>query len=198
MQLILASSSPYRANILKRLGQPFDQLSPEIDESPETGESPKRLVQRLAEQKARAVAQRRPDGLIIASDQVAVFHGRILGKPGSLERAAEQLRLFSGQTILFYTSVALFNARSGRLHMDLAVTEVVFRDLEEQQILSYLHKEQPYDCAGAFKSEGLGAALLAKIVSDDPDALIGLPLLRLITMLKSEGLDPLLCDRDHQ
>ncbi len=185
--LILASSSPFRRELLAKLGLPFQCDSPEIDETPRPGETAEALVERLAEAKARAVAERHPDALIIASDQVALLDGRILGKPGDHAGAVEQLRAASGKVVRFFTSLALLDAESGRLQCEVVPFAVHFRPLEEAQIENYLRREQPYQCAGAFKSEGLGIALFEKLEGDDPNTLVGLPLIRLVRMLEAAG-----------
>ena len=188
MNLVLASTSIYRKELLARLGLPFDTASPAVDESPQAGESPEQLVGRLAESKARAVAKRHPNALIIGSDQVAVIEGEILGKPMNHERAVEQLHKVSGKTLLFITGLCVYNSRTGRSQVDTVPFTVVFRPLSDRQIENYLRREQPYHCAGAFKSEALGVALCERLAGDDPTALIGLPLIRLTGMLENEGL----------
>lgn len=188
MKLILASSSPFRRELLARLQIPFQVEAPDVDESPRTGERPEALVERLAIAKARAVAERNPRGLVIGSDQVAVHAGRIVGKPGNHERAREQLREASGTAVTLYTGLALINADSGRVQSEVVTYRVVFRHLTDTQIENYLKREQPYNCAGSVKSEGLGVALLERFEGDDPAALIGLPLIRLVRMLENEGV----------
>lgn len=188
MKLILASSSPYRRELLARLMIPFEVVSPEVDESPVPGEAPQALVERLAIAKARAVADQRPNALVIGSDQVAVYGGAIVGKPLTHERAVEQLRAASGKTVALYTGLALINSASGRVQSEVIPFGVVFRTLSDAQIENYLRKEQPYQCAGSVKSEGLGIALLERFEGDDPNALIGLPLIRLVRMLEGEGM----------
>lgn len=187
-RLILASSSPYRATLLSKLGLTFEQHSPNIDETPRPGETPAALVTRLAEAKARAVAAQHPDALIIASDQVAVLGDSMLGKPGNHATAVQQLRNASGNEVVFLTALALFNSASDRLHLDVEPFTVQFRTLSPAQIDNYLRIERPYDCAGAFKSEGLGIALFNRLSGDDPNSLIGLPLIRLIRMLEQEDI----------
>lgn len=188
-KLILASSSPYRADLLQRLGIDFTCETPGIDEAVQTGESADRLVRRLAEAKARHVARGHGAALVIGSDQVAVLNGRIIGKPGDHAQAAAQLRAASGRRLSFLTGLCLANGAADRVQVDVVPTTVVFRDLADTEIDAYLRRERPYDCAGAFKSEGLGIALLAAIESDDPSALIGLPLIRLCEMLRAEGVE---------
>ena len=186
--LILASTSPYRRELLDRLGLPFEVASPQTDESRILGESPQAMALRLAEAKARAVASAHPDALIIGSDQVATVDGLIYGKPGSHERAAEQLRTLSGKTVNFYTGLCLYNARTGVVEVCGVPTLVTFRDLTEEEIERYLRRESAYDCAGSARSEGLGIALLSRIAGDDPSALIGLPLIALCTLLRNHGV----------
>ncbi|MGB4914300.1 MAG: Maf family nucleotide pyrophosphatase [Candidatus Dechloromonas phosphoritropha] len=186
--LILASTSPYRRELLDRLGLPFEVASPQTDESRILGEGPQAMALRLAEAKARAVASAHPDALIIGSDQVATVDGLIYGKPGSHERAAEQLRTLSGKTVNFYTGLCLYNARTGVVEVCGVPTLVTFRDLTEEEIEHYLRREPAYDCAGSARSEGLGIALLSRIAGDDPSALIGLPLIALCTLLRNHGV----------
>lgn len=190
-RLVLASTSPYRKALLHRLGLPFETASPTTDETPLAGETSEHLVRRLAEAKARAVAERFPDALIIGSDQVAVLEGVILGKPGNHDTALAQLRAASGKRVSFLTGLCLVNAGTGRAQTEVVTFDVVFRKLSAAQIEAYLRKETPYDCAGSFKSEGLGIALFERLEGDDPNALIGLPLIRLIAMLDAEGIDVL-------
>ncbi len=189
MKLVLASTSIYRRELLNRLGLSFVTAAPEIDESSQHDESPQQLVRRLAEAKARAVAEQYPDALIIGSDQVATVAGRILGKPGGHEQAMEQLRLASGKRLQFITGLCLLNARTGVAQVEVVPFTVVFRVLDDRQIENYLRREQPYHCAGSFKSEALGIALCERFDGEDPNALIGLPLIRLIHMLEKEGIN---------
>lgn len=185
--LVLASRSPYRRALLERLQLPFSCISPDIDETRKPGETPVQLVQRLAEQKARAVAATTP-GLIIGSDQIAMLDGDILGKPGTHEAAKEQLGKAAGRSLQFLTGLCLLNSVTGRLQIDAVPYSVVLRRLTHDQIERYLLKDEPYDCAGSFKSERLGIALFEREIGDDPTALVGLPLIRLVTMLSSEGV----------
>ena len=185
--LVLGSTSPYRRELLSRLGLPFDVAAPEVDETPHPGETPAALAQRLALAKARAVAVRFPSALVIGSDQVADLAGEPLGKPGNHERAVAQLRRLSGRTVVFQTALAVVCAETGFEQADLAPVRVVFRTLDDEAIERYLRAERPYDCAGSAKSEGLGIALLEQIDSDDPTALIGLPLIRTSTLLRAAG-----------
>lgn len=189
--LVLASTSPYRRALLERLGLSFTIDSPLVDESSRPGEPPQVLVLRLAEAKANAAAERHPEALIIGSDQVACIDGQVLGKPGNRERAITQLEQASGRMVVFQTGLCLLNAATGRTQTLVEPFHVHFRRLSRRRIEAYLDREEPYDCAGSFKSEGLGIALFARLEGDDPSALIGLPLIRLITLLESEGLDPL-------
>ncbi len=186
--LILGSTSRYRRELLSRLGLPFEVVSPEVDETPLPGEAPAALAQRLAMAKAQAVARLHPHAVVIGSDQVADLQGEPLGKPGTHERAVAQLRRMRGQTVLFQTALAVVCQDSGFQHVDLAVVSVVFRDLNDGEIERYLRAEQPYDCAGSAKSEGLGIALLERIDNDDPTALVGLPLIRTARLLRAAGL----------
>lgn len=189
--LILGSTSRYRHELLSRLRWPFEVVAPEVDETPLAGEAPKDLATRLALAKARAVAAQFPQALVIGSDQVADLQGQPLGKPGTHERARAQLRQMSGQTVVFQTALAVVCQASGFEQVDLAPVQVQFRDLSDAEIEHYLLTEQPYDCAGSAKSEGLGIALLERIDNDDPTALIGLPLIRTCRLLRAAGL-PLL------
>lgn len=188
MRLILASSSPFRRELLARLMIPYEVVIPDVDETARAGESPQVLVERLAIAKAQAVAAKHPQALVIGSDQVAVHAGEIVGKPHTHERAVAQLTAASGNTVMLYTGLALVNAATGRLQSEVVPYRVVFRSLTPEQIENYLRKEQPYHCAGSVKSEGLGVALLERFEGEDPATLIGLPLIRLIRMLEHEGL----------
>lgn len=187
--VILASTSRYRRELLARLRLPFDIHAPEVDETPLAHETPSALAQRLALEKANAVARRFPEAVVIGSDQVADLAGEPLGKPGDHERATAQLRRMRGQTLVFQTAVAVVCQATGFVQRDIAPVRVVFRDLSDAAIESYLRAEQPYDCAGSAKSEGLGIALLDAIDSDDPTALVGLPLIRTARMLRAAGVD---------
>jgi len=189
--LVLASTSPYRSALLGRLGLDFTTAAPQVDERPRPGEPPQVLVLRLAEAKARAVAHDHPESLIIGSDQVACIDDRILGKPGNRERAVAQLERASGRCVTFQTGLCLLNAATGRAQAVVEPFRVHFRPLTRARIEAYLDREEPYNCAGSFKSEGLGVALFERLEGEDPSALIGLPLIRLVTLLASEGLDPL-------
>lgn len=189
MKLILASSSPYRRELLQRLRLPFECHSPDIDEQAQAGESPRDLAQRLAYEKTRHVAADHPRALVIGSDQVADFDGRAIGKPGSYEAAKTQLQAFSGQEVLFHTAVCIGD---GQHYLQALVpTACRFLSLSNTQIEHYLHAEHPFDTAGSAKAEALGIALMAGMRSDDPTALIGLPLIAVCRMLREFGLDPL-------
>ena len=187
--LVLASTSPFRKEILQKLGMPFETASPNVDESHIKGETPQQLVSRLAEKKAKAVADKYPNALIIGSDQVAVIDVEILGKPGTHTRAVEQLTNASGKAVHFFTGLCLYNSATSSSQCETVPFDVVFRELTDDQIENYLQREQPYNCAGSFKSEALGISLFEKLVGDDPNTLMGLPLIRLVRMLENEGLN---------
>lgn len=187
MKLILASTSPYRRELLERLKIPFEVFAPNVDETPLDGETPEQTATRLAEAKARAGKPSFPDALIIGSDQVATLDGLQLGKPHTHENATRQLRMMRGRSVVFNTALCLYNSQTGTVQNRLVPFTVTFRDLNDAQIEHYLLKEQPYNCAGSAKSEGLGIALIARMEGDDPNALIGLPLIALIDMLENEG-----------
>ena len=187
--LILGSTSTYRRDLLARLHIPFEVAAPDVDETPLPGEAPHALAKRLALAKAKAVAAKFPEGVVIGSDQVADLHGQSLGKPGTHDRAVAQLRLMRGQTVVFQTAVSVVCHESGFEESSLAAVRVTFRDLTDDEIENYLRIEQPYDCAGSAKSEGLGIALLASIDSDDPTALVGLPLIRTCKMIQAAGIE---------
>ena len=185
--LVLGSTSRYRRELLSRLRLAFDVAAPDVDETPLPGEAPRALALRLALAKARDVAARHPQAIVIGSDQVADLAGRPLGKPGTHERAVAQLRAMSGQTVVFQTALSVVCVATGFEQTDLAAVEVRFRTLNEGEIERYLRAEQPYDCAGSAKSEGLGIALLEAIHNDDPSALVGLPLIRTARLLRAAG-----------
>jgi MAF protein len=189
LPLLLASSSPYRRELLERLRLPFVCASPDIDESHRPQESATELVKRLAEEKAKALATRFPDHLIIGSDQVAVLGEQIIGKPNTFERALEQLKASSGKSVSFLTGLALYNSRTGQCQIDCVPFTVHMRELDEERISRYLRAEQPYDCAGSFKAEGLGVRLFQSTEGPDATSLIGLPLIRLVDMLTAEGVE---------
>ena len=187
--LVLASSSRYRRELLKRLGVAFKSVSPDVDEAPHGSEMPRQMAIRLAREKAEAVGKRHPSAWIIGSDQVADLDGQPIGKPGTLDAAREQLQALSGHTVLFHTALCFANSRLGRRHERVVTTDVVFRRLTDTEIERYLEREPAFDCAGSAKSEGLGISLLSRLGGDDPTALIGLPLIALSAMLRAEGFD---------
>ena len=187
--LILGSTSRYRRELLSRLRLPFTVAAPDVDETPQIGETPEALARRLALAKAYAVANQHPEAVVIGSDQVADLQGEPLGKPGNHARAVQQLQRMRGHTVVFQTAVAVVCLASRFEQVDLAPVRVRFRDLSDAEIDAYLRAEEPYDCAGSAKSEGLGIALLETIDNDDPTALIGLPLIRTCRMLRAAGID---------
>jgi septum formation protein len=187
-RIVLGSSSPYRRELLSRLRVAFDVDLPHVDEAPRPGESPREIALRLALEKARAVALRHPDAAVIGSDQVADLGGEPLGKPGTHERAVAQLQCMSGKVVIFHTAVAVVCQATGFEQVDLAPVRVTFRQLDRDEIENYLQAEKPYDCAGSARSEGLGIAILESIESDDPSALVGLPLIRTCRMLRAAGV----------
>lgn len=191
VELVLASTSPFRQELLAKLGLPFVTASPHTDETPLANEAPRAMVMRLAEAKAQAVADAHPRALIIGSDQVACIDGEVLGKPGNRERASEQLQRASGREVLFHTGICLLRAADGEAQVWCEDFTVRFRRLTPAQIGGYLEREQPFGCAGSFKSEGLGIALFERLEGADPNALIGLPLIRLVDMLGHFGVDVL-------
>ncbi|WP_085314907.1 Maf-like protein [Derxia lacustris] len=186
-RLILASTSAYRRELLGRLKLPFDTARPEVDETPLPGEDAQATSLRLAIAKARAIGERSPNALVIGSDQVATLDGRQIGKPGSHDRALAQLQSMRGRDVLFHTAVALHDTRSDSVQHAIVSTAVRFRDLPDAELDAYLRIEQPYDCAGSAKSEGLGVALIERMTSDDPTALVGLPLITVVSMLRAAG-----------
>ena len=188
MKIVLASTSRYRRELLARLGLPFEVASPGVDESAFPGEAPDRLAARLALAKAQAIAASTPAALVIGSDQVAWCEGETLGKPGTHENAVVQLRHLSGKTAMFYTAVSVVNSDTGLAASRIVPYEVGFRLLDDALIERYLRQEQPYDCAGSAKSEGLGIALLSRMRGDDPNALVGLPLIALVDLLREHGI----------
>lgn len=187
LKLVLASSSPFRKMLLERLMVPFETINPDIDETPMTGETPIELVKRLAVEKAKAVASVYPNSLIIGSDQVAMHGEEIVGKPHTHERAVMQLRTASGKQIKLFTGLALINSNTKAVQSDVIPFTVHFKQLSDDVIENYLRKEEPYNCAGSVRAEGLGIALLKRFEGEDPNALIGLPLIRLISMLENEN-----------
>jgi len=186
--LILASTSPFRKSILEKLGLPFSTEAPDVDEQHLDGESATELVTRLSAAKANTIAKNHPKALIIGSDQVALLDGKILGKPGNHENAVKQLENASGKAVTFYTGLCLINSATNNTQTICEIFKVYFRQLSSQQIENYLQKEQPYNCAGSFKSEAYGIALFDKLEGDDPNTLIGLPLIKLIQLLGNEGI----------
>ncbi|MBN3561269.1 Maf family protein [Aliamphritea spongicola] len=186
--LILASSSPYRRALLERLNLPFSCASPDIDETPQQDESPTDYVARLALEKARALAPQHPDAIIIGSDQCCVLDGTIVGKPGNFDNASKHLQACSDKHVTFLTGLCVLNSADNSHQVCVEPYHVHFRTLSQTMIENYLNAEQPYDCAGSFKMEGLGIALFSKLEGDDPNSLIGLPLIRLISMLDQQGL----------
>jgi len=191
VKIVLGSSSPFRKSLLEKLQIEFECYSPDIDETPLANELPADLVKRLSIAKAIAVAKQYTDALIISSDQVAVFQQLLLGKPGSHENAVKQLTSFSAQSVQFITGLCLYNSQTKSYQYHQDSTWVKFRHLDEALINNYLHKDKPYQCAGSFKSEGLGAALFQSIESKDPNALIGLPIIKLVEMSNNEGVNVL-------
>ena len=187
LKLVLASSSPFRRQLLAQLQVPFKVVIPDIDETPRAQEEPQGLVERLAIEKAQVVGVNLTDSLIIGSDQVASYEGKIVGKPGDRATAIEQLLGASGQTVRLYTGVALLNSNSGVIRSRVIPYEVVFRDITLAMIEDYLEREEPYGCCGSLQADGLGVALLARISGDDPSALIGLPLITVIDLLAQEN-----------
>jgi MAF protein len=188
-RLVLGSSSPFRKALLEKLNLSFDCDSPDIDETPLKDEHPKDMVARLAKEKANAIATRHPQAIIIASDQCATLDGKIIGKPGDHESAVQQLTAASGRAVTFYTSLCVYNAGTNQYQEIVEPYYVYFRTLTESQIENYLVKEQPYNCAGSFKSEGLGISLFERLEGNDPNTLIGLPLIQLIKMLEKHHIN---------
>jgi septum formation protein len=187
-KLLLASSSLYRRQLLEKLQLDFDWDKPDIDETPKLGETPTDLVLRLASVKAKALASKYPQHLIIGSDQVAAFNHQIIGKPGNHQKAFAQLKIFSGNKVIFYTGLCLFDPQTQTCHTQVETYQVHFRNLTNAQIENYLQRETPYDCAGSFKSEGLGISLFQSMEGRDPNSLIGLPLIALVDLLEKEGI----------
>jgi septum formation protein len=188
-RLVLASTSRYRHELLNRLNIPFEVAAPNADETPLPGETPQALALRLASAKARAVQNAWPDALIIGSDQVAFVDGVVLNKPGNFDNAVAQLKLMRGKAVHFYTALCLLNSRSGQQQTALVPVTVHMREYGDAQLERYLRTEEPYDCAGSARIEGLGITLVAKLEGDDPNALIGLPLIALCDMLRNEGME---------
>ncbi|WP_413436592.1 Maf family nucleotide pyrophosphatase [Sulfuriferula sp. GW1] len=191
LPLVLASTSPYRRELLSRLQIPFAVIAPEVDETPLLNETPEATALRLSQLKAKAVQTAYPHALIIGSDQVATVDGQQIGKPGTHEKAVAQLRLMCGKSVVFHSALSLYNSASGSMHTTSVPTTVHFRELSDAQIEAYLRKDQPYNCAGSARIESLGIAVIEKLEGEDPNALIGLPMIALIRMLAQEGLDVL-------
>ncbi len=187
MKLVLASTSPFRKALLEKLDLKFETDSPDIDETPQSDESIESMVKRLSEAKARAIAENHPHSLVIGSDQSASLHSKILHKPGNFDVAFQQLKAASGETITFYTGLCLLNTETGNAETVCEAYTVKFRDLTDEEIEAYLRKEEPYNCAGSFKSEALGISLFEHMRGDDPNSLIGLPLIALCRLLKAQG-----------
>ena len=187
-ELILGSSSPYRRELLERLRLPFSVVSPKIDETPQSGETPPETALRLALEKARYIAQSHPNALIIGADQVATVNGEQVGKAGGFDKALTQLQMMRGKTALFHSALCLYDARNDTYQLENIITQTTFRDLPDDELAAYLRIEQPYDCAGSAKVEALGITILEKVESDDPTALVGLPLIALTGMLRQAGM----------
>lgn len=187
--LILASSSEYRRQLLQKLLIPFNSISPKIDETAQTGEKPHETALRLAQEKAKKIGAEYLHALVIGCDQVATLDGEQLGKPGNHNNATEQLKKMRGREVTFHSALCLYNAATGHMQAEVVPYLVRFRQLTDEQIENYLTKEQPYHCAGSAKSEGLGIALMERMIGEDPNALIGLPLIKLVTMLQNEGVE---------
>lgn len=190
-KLLLASTSPYRRAILEKTGLPFSCAAPLIDETAFNEETADQLVKRLAESKARALAEKFPNHLIIGSDQACVINGEITGKPHTFEKAVKQLQQASGKSVTFYTGLSLLDSHSGQAQTLCEIFEVTFRELSDEEIKGYLSLEQPFDCAGSFKCEGLGISLFEKLTGRDPNTLIGMPLIALLELLRSKNINPL-------
>jgi septum formation protein len=189
--LILASSSEFRRQLLQKLQIPFTSISPKVDETPLTTERPHETALRLAQEKAKKIGSEYPHALVIGCDQVATLDGEQLGKPGNHQNATKQLQFMRGKEVKFHSALCLYNAVTGNMQTEVVPYLVRFRQLTDEQIESYLSKEQPYQCAGSAKSEGLGVALIERMIGEDPNALIGLPLIKLVTMLQNEGVEVL-------
>lgn len=187
--IILASSSVYRRELLQKLQIQFSCVSPKIDETPQPDEKPHQTALRLSQEKARKVADEYPHALVIGCDQVAVLDNNVLGKPLNHQNATKQLQLMRGREVTFYSALCLLNAATGNMQSEVVPTLVKFRDYSDQTIENYLTKDQPYQCAGSAKSEGLGIVLIERMLGEDPNALVGLPLIKLITMFSNEGLN---------
>ncbi len=191
MKLVLASTSPFRKQLMDKLQLDYETASPDIDETPLAGESIEAMVSRLSEAKARAVAAKYPEAIIIGSDQSAVLNGEVLHKPGNFDNAFKQLKNASGQKIIFQTGLCVYNSAKDKARTICVPYSVVFKKLTDSQIENYLNMEKPFNCAGSFKSEALGIALFERFEGEDPNTLIGLPLIRLIELLAEEGIHPI-------
>ncbi len=189
MHIILASSSPFRKELLDRLHLKYDCISPDVDETVIDDETPDEYVRRLAKLKAQTIADMHPDSIVIGSDQCAVIKGEILGKPGNFDNALAQLKAAQGKTTVFHTGLCVLHHKSRFCDVDNVLYHVSFRNLSDKQITHYLKTEEPYNCAGSFKSEAYGISLFSSMVGDDPSALMGLPLIRLISMLEDAGVE---------
>ena len=187
--LILASSSKYRRELLHKLQIPFNSVSPKVDETPLPDEKPHQTALRLAQEKAKKISKKYPHALVISCDQVATLDGQQIGKPLNHQNATKQLQLLRGREVTFHSALCLYNASTGNMQAEVVPYLVRFRELSNEQIENYLNKEQPYHCAGSAKSEGLGIALIDRMIGEDPNALIGLPLIKLVTMLQNEGVE---------
>ncbi|PHM67196.1 Maf-like protein [Xenorhabdus stockiae] len=191
LPIVLSSTSIYRRLLLEKIGLPFTCAAPNIDESPQENENPEQLVMRLSQEKATALQQDYSSHLIIGSDQVCILNGELTGKPHNFENAFAQLKRSSGQCVTFYTGITLFNSKTGSTDTRCELFHVHFRELTDTEIIGYLEKEQPFNCAGSFKSEGLGITLFEKLDGKDPNTLVGLPLITLTEMLTRQGVNPL-------
>lgn len=196
--IVLASTSPFRRELLKKVVQNFAVAAPLVDETPQPQETPEALVERLAIAKAKALAANYPAHVLIGSDQVAVVDGDILGKPGTSENAVKQLQMMRGKTVTFLTGLAVYDSAQQRLQSSVEPFHVTFRDITDAEITAYVQREQPLNCAGSFKSEALGISLFSRLHGDDPNALVGLPLIRLLAMLREWGINPLVDENSEQ
>jgi|SRR5690554_2239394 len=197
MKLVLASTSPFRRELLAKVVRDFDVAAPHVDETAQPNEQPTQLVERLAIAKAKALTAQFPNHILIGSDQVAVVDGQILGKPGTAEKAVAQLQSMRGKQVTFLTGLAIFDSAQQRLQSCVEPFDVYFRDLTDAEIVAYVEREQPLNCAGSFKSEGLGISLFSALRGDDPNSLIGLPLIRLLAMLRAWEINPLIDENSH-
>lgn len=196
--IVLASTSPFRRELLKKVVRNFAVAAPLVDETPQPQETPEALVERLAIAKAKALAANYPAHVLIGSDQVAVVDGEILGKPGTFENAVKQLQMMRGKTVTFLTGLAIYDSAQQRLQSSVEPFQVTFRDITDAEIVAYVQREQPLNCAGSFKSEALGISLFSRLHGDDPNTLVGLPLIRLLTMLREWGINPLVDENSEQ